>query len=116
MSNEKKLAITSDIVFSLDTKIKGKDYVYEVEHLHASYQTGDITDYLSLKMKSKDKDSDFKTETINMAYFDNLKPEQHEDFKKKIKEFANEAYNRMEIDMQPVYEENMKNLRSLSFK
>ena len=30
MSNEKKLAITSDIVFSLDTKIKGKDYVYEV--------------------------------------------------------------------------------------
>ena len=49
MSNEKKLAITSDIVFSLDTKVKGKDYVYEVEHLHASYQTGDITDCLSLK-------------------------------------------------------------------
>ncbi|HDX2101099.1 TPA: hypothetical protein RN837_004678, partial [Escherichia coli] len=92
------------------------DYVYEVEHLHASYQTGDITDCLSLKMKSKDKDSDFKTETINMAYFDNLKPDQHEDFKKKIKDFANEAYTRMEIDMQPVYEENMKNLRSLSFK
>ncbi|EID1591525.1 hypothetical protein [Klebsiella variicola] len=116
MSNEKKLAITSDIVFSLDTKVKGKDYVYEVEHLHASYPTGDVSDYLTLKKLSKDKDNDFKTETINMAYFDNLKPDQHEDFKKKIKEFANEAYTRMEIDMEPVYQENMKNLRSLSFK
>ncbi|EEJ2205849.1 hypothetical protein A8D38_004507 [Salmonella enterica subsp. enterica serovar Bredeney] len=51
-----------------------------------------------------------------MAYYDNMKPEQHEEFKKKVKEYASEAYNRMEKDMEPVYQENMKNLRSLSFK
>lgn len=116
MSNEKKLAITTDIVFSLDTIVKGKDYAYEVEHIHASYPNGHVSDHLSLKKMSKDKDSGFKTEIINMAFYDNMKPEQHEDFKKKIKEFANEAYNRMEIDMEPVHQERMKKLRSLSIK
>ncbi|EDZ3058991.1 hypothetical protein GV024_22480 [Salmonella enterica] len=116
MSNENKLAITTDIVFSLDTIIKSKEYMYQVEHLHASYPNGHVSDHLSLKKVSKDKDSGFKPEIINMAYYDNMKPEQHDEFKKNIKEFANEAYTRMEIDMEPVHQERMKKLRSLSFK
>lgn len=116
MSNENKLAITTDIVFSLDTKIKSQEYMYQIEHLHASYPNGHVSDHLSLKKVNKDKDSGFKPEIINMAYYDNMKPEEHEDFKKKIKQFVNEAYTRMDNDMQPVYEQNMKNLRSLSFK
>ncbi|HHY1467654.1 TPA: hypothetical protein ACV1O4_004262 [Yersinia enterocolitica] len=116
MSNGKKLAVESDILFTLDTKIKGKDFLYQVEHLHASYPDGQVSDNLILKKVSKDNDANYKPETINMAYYDNMKPEQHEEFKKKVKEYASEAYNRMEKDMEPVYQENMKNLRSLSFK
>ena len=56
MSNEKKLAITSDIVFSLDTKVKGKDYVYEVEHLHRVmwllYRKDYVDSYVPLYIKN----------------------------------------------------------------
>ncbi|EEL2248781.1 hypothetical protein G9L00_004302 [Salmonella enterica subsp. enterica serovar Ohio] len=116
MSNEKKLAITSDIVFSLATKDKGVDFVYEVEHLHANYKDGEASDYLILKKISKDGDPNIKTETINMANFYNLSPEQHEDFKNKIKEFANEAYNRKSNEMKSIFEANEQKLRSLKFK
>ncbi|MDW1257590.1 hypothetical protein [Klebsiella pneumoniae] len=116
MNDNNKTVVESEILFTLETKVNGKDYFYQIEHDHYRYIDGRYSDSLTLSKQSKDRGVNSTFEVINSDFFHDLKQEDHKLFKDKVREYASEAYDRQAVDMEPIYQANREKLYSLKFK